>query len=138
MEAHVGLADLAKRLAGGKTVLSAEEFRGAKPAKNPNVEEETTEDGGILLHAPLVLQGKGVMGWIAKRMEAPSTKTFELEPVGAFVWALCDGKHTFEAISRKLRERFKMNRVEADAALTEFLRMLGQRRLITLSMEKRK
>lgn len=63
-------------------------------------------------------------------------KSFELEPVGALVWSLCDGRHTFESISQKLRDRYKMNRLEADAALSAFLKMLGQRGLITVDAPK--
>jgi len=128
----VGLASIVRNWIAPKPQISQEELRKSKPMRNPVVTQETQDDGTLLLTAPLVLQGKGIMGTMAKRMKAPDTKTFELEVVGAFVWELCDGKHTFDTISRKLRERFKMNRLEADASLTAFLQMLGQRRLITL------
>jgi hypothetical protein len=61
-----------------------------------------------------------------------------LEPVGAFVWSLCDGKHTFEGISRKLREEFKLSRLESDASLSAFLQMLSQRKLITMMVAEKK
>ena len=128
----MGLADLAKGFIAPKPPISAEQMRKSKPLRNPVVVEAPGEDGGLLLQAPLVLQGRGFAGWMAKKMQTPDTKTFELEPVGAFVWKLCDGKHTFDTISRKLREQYKMNRLEADAALSAFLQMLGQRRLISL------
>lgn len=134
----MGLVELAKGLVERKPNISPEEFRGVRPIRNPDVTEQPGAEGSLLLSAPLLQQGSGMMGWIAKRMQAPDTKTFELEPVGAFVWSLCDGKHSFEAISRKLRDRFKMNRMEADASLSAFLRMLGQRRLISITMKARK
>ncbi len=61
-------------------------------------------------------------------------RTFELEPIGAFVWGLCDGQRTVEGIARALREQFKLNRVEAEAALVAFLQTLSRRGLITLLM----
>jgi hypothetical protein len=128
----MGLGQVARNWIAPKPAITGEQLRKSKPMRNPVVTEIPGEDGALLLEAPLILQGKGFAGWMAKRMNAPETKTFELEPVGAFVWALCDGKNTFDTISRKLRERYKMNRLEADAALTAFLQMLGQRRLITL------
>lgn len=128
----MGLVELAKRWVEPKGHISSEDLRASKPTRNEAVNEERQDDGAILLRAPLILQGKGYMGWLAKRMNAPETKSFELEPVGAFVWSLCDGRHTFDAISRKLRAEYKMNRLEADAALTAFLQMLSQRRLIVL------
>lgn len=88
----------------------------------------------MILEAPLAQQGKGVAAWIARRMRMPATKKFELEPVGAFLWELFDGNHTVETISRRLREAYKMNRLEADASLNAWLQMLSQRRLITLQV----
>jgi len=133
----MGLADLAKKF-DRRPRLSPEQLKGAKPLRNPAVLSETIADGSEVLRAPLITQGRGIAGWMAKRMNAPDVKTFELEPVGAFVWHLCDGQHTFETISRKLRNQFKMNRLEADASLTAFLQMLSQRRLITLMVGKEK
>lgn len=138
----MGLADGVKSLLSPLIApaprLTQEQLRKAKPERSPEVTEDRQEDGTVLLTAPLILQGRGFMGWMAKRMKVPDRKSFELEPVGAFVWDLCDGQNTFDAISRKLRERYKMNRLEADAALTAFLQMLGQRRLIALKMGKSK
>ena len=131
----MGLVELARKWIQPKSQISPDTLRGSKPKRNPSVVEEAAPDGAVLLTAPLVLQGRGYVGWLAKKMNAPDTKTFELEPVGAFVWSLCDGKHTFDAISRKLRDRFKMNRLEADAALSAFLQMLGQRGLVTLQFK---
>lgn len=134
----MGLADGLKSLIAPAPRLTQEQLKKAKPERSPDVTSDPQPDGTVLLTAPLILQGRGFMGWMAKRMKAPDRKSFELEPVGAFVWDLCDGNHTFDAISRKLRERYKMNRLEADAALTAFLQMLGQRRLIALKMGKTK
>lgn len=130
----MGLVDLARAWIQPKNQIPAETLRASKPARSPAVKEETMADGSVILTAPLSLQGRGYLARLAKKMNAPETKSFELEPVGAFVWSLCDGKHTFDAISRKLRERFKMNRLEADAALSAFLEMLGRRGLVTLKM----
>lgn len=127
-----------KRFVSPAPSMSQDDLRRAKPEQNPVVESHPQEDGSIILVAPLEQQGRGALAWIAKKMQMPSTKSFELEPVGAFVWANCDGKQTFETISRKLRDRYKMNRLEADAALTSFLQTLGQRRLISLKMGKPK
>ncbi len=134
----MGLVRIAKRFVNHTEHLQPEVLKDAKPMKNPNVTETLEEDGSVLLSAPLAQQGRGFMGMLAKWMKAPDHKKFELEPVGAFVWNLCDGRHTFEGISKKLREKFKMNRLEADAALLAYLQMLSQRRLITLMVGKHK
>lgn len=134
----MGLVRLAKRFFDRSEPIEPAALRRSKPLRNPAVTHKRAEDGSLLLTAPLELQGRGVAGMLAKWMNAPAHRDFELEPVGAFVWNLCDGRHTFEGISKGLREQFKMNRVDADAALLAFLQMLSQRRLIMLTIGKGK
>lgn len=127
----MGLAELARRWVDPRPRFSADEFRRSRPLRGPNVEETRHPDGTVVLSAPLADIGRGALGWMARRMNTPTRKTFELEPVGAFVWSLCDGRNTFDTISKKLRAEYKMNRMEADAALAAFLQMLARRGLIT-------
>jgi len=129
---------LKDRLSNPKGKLSPDQFRSAKPIRNPLVEWEVTEDGTAILVAPLSQQGKGFMGWVARRMKLPDQKQFELEPVGALVWEHCDGNHTNAAIAKAIQTRYKMNRLEAEASLSAFLQTLSQRRLITLMVGKSK
>lgn len=138
MEAEVGLAGLAKKLFDRRTHISPEVLQKSIPLRNPVVIVVSDNETGILLQAPLSPGGKGWLSTLAKKTRMPDVKRFELEPTSAFVWRLCDGKHTFEGISRKLREEFKMKRAEADAALGAFLQMLSQRQLITLMVKEQK
>lgn len=133
----MGLAGIAQRLFERGERLSPKVLKAAKPLRNALVEEQVLEDGSLLLQITLSSQGKGMLGALAKYAKVPDRKSFELEPIGAFVWGLCDGQNSFESISRKLRDKFKMNRVESEAALTAFLQMLSQRRLITMMVKKR-
>jgi hypothetical protein len=132
------LVELVKKKVSGGVRLEPEALRKSKPLRNPGVSFEVAEDGTALLLAPLETQGMGVAGLLARWMKAPSHKKIELEPIGAYVWELCDGSTTFESISKKLRDRYKMNRLEADAALMEFLQLLSRRRLITLLVANKK
>ncbi len=111
-------------------------MRRARPIRNPDVEWEEMPDGTVHLQAPLEGQGRGFAALLAKRMNLPAKKGFELEPIGGFVWLQCDGQTTVETIGKRLRERYKMNRVEADVALGAFLQTLSQRRLIALTVGK--
>jgi len=133
----MGLVDLAKGIFDRRTKIDPTALRKSKPARNTFVKWEALEDGTIILVAPLSTQGRGVMGRIAKRAGKPDVKQFELEQVGAFVWNLCDGRHTFEGISKRLREEFKLSRLEADASLSAFLQMLSQRKLITMMVAEK-
>jgi hypothetical protein len=136
LEADVGLAEVVKKKVDPRAKLTQEQFKKARPLRNPAAEWTVAEDGSVLVEAPLTELGKGMVGWVARRMKMPSTKKFELEPVGGFLWQLFDGKHNVETIGRKLRQEFKMNRVEADASLSAFLQMLNSRKLITLLVGK--
>lgn len=132
------LVELAKNTIDPRTKLSDEQFKKAKPLRNPDVTWNLADDGGLVLEAPLAQQGRGIAAWIAVKMKMPSTKKFELEPIGTFLWELFDGKHTVDTISRKLREEFKMNKMEADASLMAFLQMLTHKKLITMMVGKPK
>ena len=137
MGAGVALDRVKKWVEGGKRRLPRELYLKARPLRNERVRSETF-DGGVRLFAPLETQGTGLMGMIAKWSKLPDEKEFELEEVGAFVWEHCDGEHTTEGIARRLRERFKMNRLEAETALGAFLETLSGRRLIVLMAPRKK
>jgi hypothetical protein len=134
----MGLVGQVKGYLNKRTPLPANVMKTAIPVRNPfaTIVEETDEV--TILEAPLAETSRGFMALLAKSPKAPKTKRFELEAVGAFVWQLCDGKNTFEGISRQLLEKYKMQRVEADASLAAFLQMLAQRKLITLMVKGQK
>lgn len=134
----MGLAELATQWLGRPPKIDRDALRSAKPLRNPGVTWEAMEDGSLELRCPLESYGKGLMAAFARRAKLPSEKKIELEPVGALVWLHCDGKHTFGEISRKLRDSYQLNRIEADAALAAFLQTLGQRRLITLMVKDKR
>lgn len=127
------LAWLGTRLFGGAPRLSASQARSMRPKRSEHVLAEHGEGDALVLVAPFEVAAPLWARFLAKRDRSGTTaKRFELEPVGAFVWELCDGSHTFEAIGRKLARRFKMNRFEAEVALAAFLQTLGRKGLIHL------
>lgn len=130
----MGLVDLIRERVQDPAAMPVDTLRRAKPVRHPKVEWESAEDGSVLLQAPLEGQGRGIAAILARRMNLPATKGFELESVGAFVWLQCDGATSVETIGKRLRERYKMSRVEADTALGAFLQTLSQRRLIVLTV----
>ena len=103
-----------------------------RPRRCDAVEEELQPDGSVQLRAPLNKNSRGLQAMIARAAKAPVKKTFELEAVGTFVWSLCDGTLSLETMAERLRVQFKMNRLEAEAALVAFVQTLGRKGLITL------
>jgi hypothetical protein len=115
--------------------FSAEQIRGARPVRHPAATTEELADGSVTVVAPLET-GSRLMAVIAKSMKLPETRQFELDPVGGFVWNLCDGKTNFKQMSSKVQARYKMNRLEAEAALSAYLQTLAKRRLITILVKR--
>lgn len=103
--------------------------RKSKPLRNAAVEHEQTEDGCTLLKVPLEVRG-GIYRLLSAKLETPAYKEVQLEEVGSYVWSLCDGKHTCEAIAAKLKSKFKLTKPEAEASLMSFLSTLAKRRYI--------
>ena len=132
----MGLVQLIRAKVGGPAPIPVDKLRKAKPVRHPDVTWISAEDGSVLLQAPLEGQGRGIAAILARKMNLPATKGFEMEPIGAYVWTLCDGDTTVETIGKRLQERYKMSRIEADASLGAFLQTLGQRRLIVLTVGK--
>jgi hypothetical protein len=133
----MGLDRVVIKLRNRGIKLDADQLKKAKPERNPIVEAEVQSDGSLVLSAPLEATGKKTAGLMARWMKMPATRKFELDPFGTLVWEHCDGQHTVEAISKALRNRYKMNRAEADVALGAFLQTLSQRGLITLMVAKK-
>lgn len=134
----MGLAQFLKNTFDRRAPLETDTLRSAIPVRNPAASIVAEEDDIVIIEAPLRQTSTGLMKLLSKSPKAPEMKRFELESVGAYVWKMCDGKNTFEGISLKLRETYKMQRVEADAALAAFLQMLAQRKLITLMVKGQK
>jgi hypothetical protein len=134
----MALARLLKSTFDRRTHLSVDSLRRAVPIRNPRAQIIAEEDETILIEVPLLETSRGLLKFMAKNAKTPATKRFELETVAAMVWKLCDGKHSFEGISDRLIEKYKMQRVEAESALAAFQQMLAQRRLITLMVKGQK
>jgi hypothetical protein len=63
--------------------------------------------------------------------EAPLRKT-ELDEMGSLVWSLMDGHRTVDDIISTFTEYYQLHPKEAEIAVTQFIRMLGNRGLIGL------
>lgn len=103
-----------------------------RPGRNALLTWETRETGEIVLTVPENKSVGPVTRIMAKWLNAPTERKVELDEVGGFVWELCDGKNTIEAIVQKTGKQYKMNRREAEVSVTMFLQMLHERNFIGL------
>ena len=106
---------------------------GGVPTRNPSVEVETIENGLRLR----IDRDQTVMPWYVRMMpKPPPDKTFEMDHVGAFVWNMCDGRHTIAQIADALADEKKLEMKEAEVALVNYLRTLSKRGLIGIKFEE--
>ena len=114
-------------------VVTRDEALKAKPRRQVDVEVEMDSTGGGRLKVPLSPPrwGRSVF-----RVPPGTTKTFELDAIGVFVWRHCDGKHTVQQIIRKLAGEYSLNLREAEVPTVQFLHTLARKGLIGLSLER--
>ncbi|MCW5945619.1 MAG: PqqD family protein [Fimbriimonadales bacterium] len=117
-----------------KNQATRSEIRRARPIRNPAIRFEQADDGSVMLFVPVTQ--RGFLGRTIGKM-VPEDKQVELEPIGAFVWKLCDGKRTVQGITEALQREFKITRVEAEASLLAFLDTLMKRRYVALEVPKK-
>lgn len=100
----------------------------ARPLRNPSARWET-EEGETIITIPLKPKGRGAK-LLSRFFPSPEEKQIALDEIGSEVWALCDGQITIEQIIKKIAEKYKLNRKEAEASILEYLRQLSRKRLI--------
>jgi hypothetical protein len=104
----------------------------AKPVKNSQIIENRSSSGEITIHYPVTM--RPLIARLAKHLGQPhstiQTKKLQLDHLGANVWELIDGKRSVRRIIEEFAEAQQLQRREAEMAVTQFLRQLGQRGLI--------
>jgi hypothetical protein len=109
-----------------------------RPGRNSLLTWERRESGETILTVPQNPKVGPVTRAMAKWLQMPKERKVELDEVGGYVWELCDGHHTVEAIVQKTKQQYKMNRREAEVSVTMFLQMLHERRFIAFYKKTRK
>lgn len=112
----------------GPRPISWEEIRRQIPARSSEAVTETDGDS-TQVSAPIDRR-IGFSGKLARSIGRRDAKTYELDSVGSFVWNLIDGANNVEAITHRLRAKYRLSRLETEVSLIEFLRLMEQRGLI--------
>lgn len=114
--------------------LTREQSLSALPVRNTLVEYTRTEEGETEITIP---RRKDLLGRLLGLIFfVPRKRKIVLESIGTDVWELCDGEHNVDQITDVLVKKYKLNRREAEASLTEYLRRLAKRRLIAFAIPK--
>jgi hypothetical protein len=104
----------------------------SKPVKNHQITEGRLDSGEIIIHYPVTMRP-----WIAglvERFGGPSertlTKQLQLDKLGTEVWELIDGRRSVRRIIKLFADHHRLQIREAEVAVTQFIRQLGQHGLI--------
>jgi hypothetical protein len=116
-----------------KPKLTKSQMLDARPLRLSDAEpEEVSSDKFVL---KVELQPTKVARWLL-RMPRGATKSFELDPLGLFVYQACDGKTPVRQVIKKLAKRYNLNVREAEVATLQFLYTLARKGLIGMAMKK--
>jgi hypothetical protein len=138
------IQQLKDRITGKKPTVSRVQVLGARPVRNPLVEWSREKRSGsaegddapevALLRVPRRKDRLGNV--VAKLFKLPDFRKLELDEIGSDVWEMCDGSHSVEALTKGVCAKYRLNRRQAEASVTAYLRMLAERRLIALRTNK--
>jgi hypothetical protein len=116
-----------------KPEFGPEQALDAKPLRLIEATMEPLPDGGGMLKVPL--RPSKVGRWVFS-MKQESTKTYEFDAIGVFVWDNIDGKTSVQQIIKRLSKRYDLNLREAQVPTVKFLEMLIKRGLVGVPVEK--
>ena len=115
-----------------KPEVTKAQMLAARPARLVDAEPVAVNETSWRLTVPLA-----TAGWVGRvlRMPAGATKTFELDPLGKFVWDSCDGKASVRQVIARLAKRYNLNEREAEVATVAFLHTLVKKGLIGMRVK---
>jgi hypothetical protein len=115
-------------------LLTRGEALGCIPVKSRHVREQRLESGEMLVIYPVTVRPwmAKLARWLGDRGSPPRTAKLQLDHLGSDVWAMLDGQTPLRRIAEAFAEDHRLERKEAEVAVTQFIRELGRRGLIGL------
>jgi hypothetical protein len=120
---------------GKKAQPSRTMVLGARPQRHPAV--VWSREQGPLADRPVIYlrvprRSDKFGNLVAKVFRLPEHRKIELDEIGSDVWEWCDGETGVGELSRKIGEKYRLNKRQSEASVTAYLKMLAERRLIGL------
>ena len=103
----------------------------ARPYQNQTIGLERTDGGGMILSTTLK-RPRLLVPPISWLLPFHSTRRSSLDPLGAEVLDMCDGKSTVERMIERFALAHKLSFREGQLSILEFLRQLTQRGLVAI------
>ena len=111
-----------------KPQLTKDDLLASRAVINQSIDWSESDEGVIRIE----IRRRDVW-WVkllSKVMFTPEKRSIALDDVGSFVWKLIAERSTVRQMIGKLAKEYKLNRREAEASLTAYLRTLAKKRLI--------
>lgn len=115
-----------------KKNISRDRALDSRPVKLELVAQQETEEGGLRLTAEL--ERPRWQRWLGGSPKG--RRTFELDAFGNEVYTACDGINSVEDIITGFADTHNLSLPEAEISVTRFLRMLVQRGLVAIEMDR--
>ena len=114
--------------------LSRTESLACIPKQNDTTNWMELENGDILFTyaIPLSRLFQALHRKFTKNSLETPTKRLQLDAMGSFVWKLIDGERSVGTIITTFAKKYKVSNMEAETAVTSFIKTLGQRGFIGL------
>jgi len=108
----------------------------SRPARNDILKWEKNEQGEARI--TVVRQDTWKTRLLSKVFYIPRERTITLDEVGTQVWQMCDGHTNVARMIQSLRDKYQLDRKEAEVSLLSYLKTLGQKRFIGFVLERDK
>lgn len=104
------------------------------PVKSSHIEETRLSNGEFLVRYPAASTGPRITALLVKIGRKPKMrmKKIQLDGLGSQVWKLIDHQRSVRDIVMHFAKAHRLPVREAEVAVTQFIRTLGQRGLIGL------
>ena len=100
----------------------------SRPARNEALKWEKNEAGEARIS--VVRQENWKTRLLSKVFYIPRERTITLDEVGTEVWQMCTGHTSVAQMIQDLRDKYQLDRKEAEVSLLSYLKTLGQKRFI--------
>ena len=100
----------------------------SRPARNELLKWEKNEAGEARI--TVVRQDNWKVRLLSRLFYIPRERTITLDEVGTEVWLMCTGRNTVAQMIEALRDRYQLDRKEAEVSLLSYLKTLGQKRFV--------
>lgn len=105
----------------------------AVPVRHPSATERTLPNGSVELSVPV--EKRRLARWLTGDNK-PIMRKFELDPLGAEVWRMADGRATVREMIEAFAASHQLNLRESEVSMLAYLRTLVSRSIMVIAIHE--